>query len=235
MNPVWDSWGCTVRGPAHQKQGIPNQDALRIRRYSWGNVIAVSDGLGSKRHADIGSQAACFAVTEAARSFATHHEALIERLPQLIHALWLIRIAPYKAHECGATCLFAIYLKERMILGRLGDGLITSLAAVGEESCIITDEKEESFSNMTRCLGETFRSDEWELRELSSERYTGIMLCTDGISDDLLPERRLYFSQQVFKNGKNITELRRTLVKWPVPGHTDDKTIACLVKVGVHT
>jgi hypothetical protein len=93
---------------------------------------------------------------------------------------------------------------------------------------VITDDKDDSFSNMTACLTENFHAD-WEIRELSAVTYTGVMLCTDGISDDLLPERRLSFADKVFANGANIRELRRTLIEWPVPLHSDDKTIACLV------
>ncbi len=55
--------------PLHVKAGIPNQDSWRARRYKWGNVVVVSDGLGSKAHSDHGSKAACLAVFEAARNY----------------------------------------------------------------------------------------------------------------------------------------------------------------------
>lgn len=225
---MWNSWGCSVRGPRHRRKSQPNQDAWKARAYSWGNVLAVSDGLGSKPHSDIGSKAACNAVISAARHFAAHPLARIEAIPPLIHSLWQIFLGPYYTRDCCATCLFAMQISDRIILGRLGDGLI---AALGDQiaSVIMTDEKEESFSNITYCLSEKFRGELWEIRELQASLYPRIMICTDGVSDDLYEDHRESFSEEVFRNGNNLAELRRQLVEWPRPKHSDDKTIACLV------
>ena len=69
LDQLWNSWGASVIGPLHVKAGIPNQDSWMARRYKWGNVVVVSDGLGSKAHSDHGSKAACLAVFEAAKSY----------------------------------------------------------------------------------------------------------------------------------------------------------------------
>jgi serine/threonine protein phosphatase PrpC len=191
-------------------------------------VLAVSDGLGSKPYSAIGSKAACYAVTETVQYFAMRPSSPISMLPPLIHALWRMRIEPYNVHDCGTTCLFAIRIAERIILGRLGDGLIVADDMKGEP-LFFTDEKEDSFSNITDCLGEKFYPELWNLKELSADRYSRVMLCTDGVSDDLTMDGRTIFSRDVFANGKDIDELRRVLIEWPVPGHSDDKTIACLV------
>jgi len=225
---MWNSWGCSVRGPRHKRESLPNQDAWKSKSGSWGNVLVVSDGLGSKTLSHIGSKAACYAVIEAARYFAAHCAAPIETIPPLIHSLWRINLGSYDVRECCATCLFAMQISDRVILGRLGDGLI---AALGDQETpvFMTDEKEDSFSNITDCLSENFHLKLWELKEISASLYPHIMLCTDGVSEDLTVEGREIFSREVFKNGSDLAELRRTLVKWPVPGHSDDKTIACLV------
>ena len=225
---MWNSWGCSVRGPRHKRESLPNQDAWKAMAYSWGNVLAVSDGLGSKPLSDIGSKAACNAVINAARHFAARPLAQIETIPPLIHSLWRVNLGPYYVRDCCATCLFAIQISDRIILGRLGDGLI---AALGDQNTpvFMTDEKEDSFSNITDCLSENFYNKQWELRELKASLYPRIMLCTDGVSEDLTVEGREFFSTEVFKNGSNLSELRRALVEWPVPGHSDDKTVACLV------
>jgi len=221
---MWSSWGYSVRGPGHKRESLPNQDAWKAKAYCWGNVLAVSDGLGSKPLSDIGSKAACNAVTAAARHFAAHPLARIETIPPLIHSLWRIYLGSYYVRDCCATCLFAIQISDRIILGKLGDGMI---AALGDKDPVfMTEEKED---NSTYCLDEIFHPRVWELKELSASLYPRIMICTDGVSDDLTVDGREIFSKDVFDNGKNLTELRRALVKWPVPGHSDDKTVACLV------
>ncbi|HCF3572856.1 TPA: protein phosphatase 2C domain-containing protein, partial [Pseudomonas aeruginosa] len=40
--------GASVRGPAHQLDGTPNQDALCVSGLRGGWCIAVADGLGSR-------------------------------------------------------------------------------------------------------------------------------------------------------------------------------------------
>ena len=72
MHSCWRSWGHSMIGPLHQKNGLPNQDAWLARHYSWGDVVVVSDGLGSKPHADTGAKMACRAVCEAAKLSEKH-------------------------------------------------------------------------------------------------------------------------------------------------------------------
>ena len=79
-------------GPLHVKTGIPNQDSWMARRYKWGNVVVVSDGLGSKAYSDHGSKAACLAVFEAAQSYQNTPDANIVDILRLIHANWLVKI-----------------------------------------------------------------------------------------------------------------------------------------------
>jgi hypothetical protein len=218
----------------HKRLSLPNQDAWKAGAYRWGNVLAVSDGLGSKPHADIGAKAACHAVIKAARHFADHPCAPVKTLPPLIHSLWQVHLESYNVRDCCATCLFAIQIFDRIILGRIGDGLITAL---GDQDIpvFMTDEKDDDDSYFTDCLSENFQSELWELRELKASSYPSVMLCTDGISVDLTVEGRENFSREVFRNGKNPVELCRYLTEWPVPGHSDDKTIACLVNIAEET
>mgnify|MGYP006182257721 CR=1 FL=1 len=233
---IWNSWGATAIGPLHVKAGIPNQDSWMVRRYKWGNVVAVSDGLGSKMHSDQGSKAACLAVFEAAKSYHNNPEAKIDDILRLIHANWLIKIAPFSPSDCSATCLFAIQGEGVITLGRLGDGMI-AVCGESEKSCLILDDnKQDSFSNFTYCLQQEFKSDQWETATVESAECKAVMLCTDGISDDLLPETQMIFAQELYSTYVDLElderkrDLRRWLREWPVPGHSDDKTIASLYR-----
>ena len=130
LDQLWSCWGATAIGPLHGKNGTPNQDSWMARRYKWGNVVVVSDGLGSKAHSDHGSKAACLAVFEAAKSFQNTPDAKIVDILRLIHANWLVKITPYSSSDCSSTCLFAIQIEGIITLGRLGDGMIAVLGKI---------------------------------------------------------------------------------------------------------
>lgn len=238
LDQLWNSWGASVIGPLHVKAGIPNQDYWMARSYKWGNVVVVSDGLGSKIHSDFGSKAACLAVLEAAKSYQNTPNADIVDILRLIHANWLVKITPYPSTECSATCLFAMHIGEIITLGRLGDGMIATFGTTGENHLIFSDNKQDSFSNYTNSLQQEFKPDQWETATIESETCNAVVLCTDGISDDLLPEKQMAFVQELYSTYAYLgaeerkRDLTRWLNEWPVPGHTDDKTIACLFKKG---
>ena len=230
----------SVAGPLHVKNGIPNQDYCLAKRCKWGNIVAVSDGLGSKIHSDIGSREACKAVFEAARCYSNRDMGSFDFLTidmlQTIHTNWLIKIAPLSPYDCSATCLFAFLYKEEIMLGRLGDGMIAALGKSDKDNLILSENKQESFSNCTECLQEEFKPDKWEVRIINSNEYDAVLLCTDGISDDLVPEKTIAFSQELHRSYVNMRprkitrDIKRWLNAWPTPGHSDDKTIACLFR-----
>ncbi len=55
----------SVIGKAHLDDALPNQDAFLIKKMSYGTIIVMADGMGSKKKADIGSKMICRAVCEA--------------------------------------------------------------------------------------------------------------------------------------------------------------------------
>ena len=233
---VWNSWGASVIGPMHIKNSLPNQDYWMARRYKWGNVVVVSDGLGSKPHSDNGSKAACLAVFEAAKIYQKNQQANIIDILRLIHANWLVKVAPLTPSDCSATCLFAIQIEEKITLGRLGDGMIAAYGESENNCIILTDNKQDSFSNFTYSLHHEFRPNQWETKTIESSKCKALVMCTDGISDDLFAEKRIDFAKEIYLSYRSINskirvvEVKNWLKNWPVPGHTDDKTIACLFK-----
>lgn len=231
----WASWGVTTVGPLHQRLNLPNQDSWMARHYRWGDVICISDGLGSRPKSHIGSRAACLSVLDAAKIFHRFPGAGIQDLLRLIHSLWLVRIAPFESHDCSATCIFAIRLNEKFLLAQLGDGLI---ACCGKSSkpVLLNGEAREWFSNMTFSLGREHRPEQWITDTFNTDKYDSVILCTDGISDDILSEKQGEFVQQIRDSYRDYSPRQRNrdigkwLKNWPVPGHSDDKTIACLFK-----
>ena len=235
---AWRNWGESVKGPLHDKLGLPNQDSWLAASYEWGDVLAVSDGLGSKSHSDIGSRAACQSVIESADRFVTAALSDIKQLLLMIHAQWLKKIQPRSPDECSATCLFAIRMGGDFVLGRLGDGLIVFCTDDEAGDFCLDDLEEDSFSNTTECMERDFYYDKWQIINRSSNDCMGVVLCTDGIADDLIPQQRIPFARGLcFNNSeRNLNDEERQeqtkewMNDWPVDGHSDDKTIACLYK-----
>lgn len=122
-----------------------------------------------------------------------------------------------------------------MLLAQLGDGLIGFCKTNGE-TVLLSEEKKDSFSNLTSCLGNKHQSDKWRTSRFDAGDCEAVVIMTDGISEDLRADRQTDFVREIYHSHKDLAsrprslELRRWLRKWPVPGHSDDKTVSCLFK-----
>ncbi len=231
----WKSFGASVRGPGHYRACIPNQDSFIKKAGSWGNAIAVSDGVGSRPISHYGSHAACRAVINAASNWMEINENT-ETLLEQIHVNWLSGVKPFSPGDCAATCLFAIRPTEgQIVIGALGDGLAGVLKTDGSyfELC---EDKGYSFSNLTTALSERTTIQQWKTAIITQEECAAILLCTDGVADDLLPEKREGFVRHIYQQAQKTSlvtakrNLRKMLEKWPVPKHSDDKTLVIFYK-----
>lgn len=225
-------FGASVRGPSHRVDGLPNQDAWAKARVGDYLVAVVSDGMGSRPHAETGSRAACKAVIEAMRVWRRGSNAELELLIALVHVMWRIRVTPLQPQDCACTCLLAAaHRRGGGFAAQLGDGAILLRSPTGVE--VVAPERETGFSNETQGLGFTARVSAWRTREFSSE-IRSVVLCTDGVAEDLLPESHADFADWLVSDigrlpaGARWGRLRRELGAWPTPGHTDDKTIAVM-------
>ncbi len=230
----WKSWGASVTGPGHLSGRVPNQDAWAANHFQWGDVLVVSDGLGSCPHAEKGAHAACEAVRQAAEFSFQRGRQEASEFPQLIQDYWRLLISPLSPEECSATCLFVVREEGGAVLcGMLGDGLLAGMRTDGSIDLLVAD-KDDSFANFTCSLSSPRAPLEWKIRRSSENVYHGFLLCTDGISDDLLPESIEPFVEALMTHYCRLppeeldVDLKTTLEAWPVPGHSDDKTVACL-------
>lgn len=234
MVKTWRMYGATVRGPGHIASGLPNQDSWSRRHRSWGDVLVVSDGVGSKPKAQYGSRAACKAVAQALQD----RHAVVEGHLDAVKSRWLSFIAPFDASDCAATCLFVIRPDAGPIqVGVLGDGLGAVLKVDGTVE-FLEYSKSAGFANVTTALSASTTPDDWKFARFAQEEVQAVVLCTDGIADDLEQATRSDFvlawtthlaALSDTAAGRRIREMMRN---WPVPGHCDDKTMACLVRHG---
>ncbi len=231
---IWRSFGASVIGPGHIAAGSPNQDAWVGFHHVWGDGIAVSDGLGSKPLSDFGSRAACLAVARAVH--ACRNIALLNQpnLADRIKSKWLALIAPLDPRDCAATCLLAFRRNDGLVsLGMLGDGLAAAVKADGSVMSL-ADDKSEGFSNITVALSPNVNSNDWRWLSIPEDECHSIVLCTDGVSDDLSDVdgfvKGLSEAHRDLSSVSAARRVREALTKWPTPKHSDDKTIACLFR-----
>lgn len=230
----WKSFGASVRGPGHIVSGTPNQDAWRSFHHAWGDGIVISDGIGSKPLSNFGSDAACLAVECAIRSYCDDAETGRDFLSERIKTNWLSLISPLLARDCSATCLFAFRLNNGVIhLGMLGDGLAAAIKSDGSVVSLHED-KSQGFSNITAALSPNVSPKDWRYISLRETECTAVLLCTDGVSDDLDNVDGFVTgfvdAHRVLASMSANRDIREMLENWPTPKHSDDKTIACLCR-----
>lgn len=234
---LWRSFGASVRGPGHVTAGMPNQDAWASFHHVWGDGIVVSDGLGSKPFADLGSSAACLAVACAANTFRNRTEIDYDLLAGCIKTNWLSLIAPLEPRDCSATCLFAFRLGDGTVhLGMLGDGMVAAIK-VNRSIVQLSADKSQGFSNITTALSPETSTKDWQYLSLREEECSAILLCSDGVADDLddadgfvMGFIAAHRTLATVTANRNVNEM---LESWPTPKHSDDKTIACLCRTAV--
>jgi serine/threonine protein phosphatase PrpC len=229
---VWRSFGASVIGPGHVAAGLPNQDAWASFHHVWGDGIVVSDGLGSKPFSDFGSRAACLAVARAVHSGSGKPDLDRSMLSDRITRKWISLLAPLTPRDCAATCLFAFRLNDGVVhMGMLGDGLVAVVRGDGTIASL-SDDKSEGFSNMTDTLSPDVTVRDWRWLSMPEEDCQSIVLCTDGVSDDLSDAtgfvKEFSEAHRCLASVSAARRAREALQKWPTPKHSDDKTIACL-------
>ena len=224
--------GASVRGPAHAGSGECNQDALGLWGWRHGQLVAVSDGLGSRPLSHIGSRLACLTVRHVLRTGIPWDDP--KDLISQVYRHWL-QALPVPPAQAPCTLLLAACRPDGdTLVAQLGDGLLAYRA--GGRFGVLTPERS-GFSNQTEALGISRSWADWRVARLRlSEPGDALLLMTDGVSDDLVPERVEAFLRMLRaecaarSRRRSRTWLRRQLESWPTPAHADDKTIAVIFR-----
>ena len=226
----------SVRGLMHIKSRLPNQDSYLIRKFKFGTLIVVSDGMGSHIHADIGSKSVCRSVSRAFQLWWEYECDDIRLLIPVLHSIWSMDIYPNAKNECGATCLFAfIGAKGQVYLGQLGDGSI--FYDIGEGIKILKD-KDDDFSNLTLGMNNPRSFEDWTLQSLyEGEKPIKICMMTDGVSETLIVDRRKDFVKLLWKKMFEINSVAernnmiyQILSGWNPVNSGDDRTLVSYEK-----
>ena len=219
-------------GPLHIKQKLPMQDAHDLFLSKKYFIATVSDGLGSKSHSDFGSKIACHLFVKLARDCFSQYTSNLDDFLSLFVEKWVSKIqkSSFEVKDCSATFLGVIYYQRTLYLFQLGDGMISCIFDDESKNVVLSDSKEESFSNMTLALGRVVLPKDWKIKIIPADDLKSIFICSDGISDDLKNSAGISFAldlteQYIKQRSSQIKkDMNNWISKWPVTRHSDDKT-----------
>ena len=106
------------------------------------------------------------------------------------------------------------------------------------KNIVMSDSKDESFSNMTKSLKNGVLPKDWILKTVPADDLKSVFLCSDGISDDLRKGADIAFVSELTdqyltkSSGKIKRDMKNWISNWPVPRHGDDKTAVFVCKKG---
>lgn len=226
-----NTYNISLRGEYHRLNRTKNQDAVMVKEFSFGKIIAVADGLGSHRFSRNGSRAVVLAVKQ---SFLLYKKHLIprEKITETIGHKYYANLRPKHKIEAATTCIFAAYIYgEGVFIGQVGDGC-AYVSNLGSTS--ILKAKDDEFSNLVVPLSyKNYNKVLWTTRFIKESKIQDmtIILATDGISEDIVKyhenEFVEYIKQLLGFDNKHVgkLKLKEFLRDWP---SGDDKTMAIL-------
>jgi len=205
----WHTLSATVRGAAHVRSGLPNQDAVLHEAIARGAIVAVSDGHGSEKcfRSHIGSRLAVEIAVGALSEFevghadkpATEVEADAAHLAGEIVRRWRAAVSedwtanPITAEEAavlrhepvvvyGATLVCALLAADYLLCLQLGDGEILTASRDSAEVVqpIAADATLIANETTSLCQPEAERNFRIRLQTFDQTPPALILLATDG-------------------------------------------------------
>lgn len=217
----------SVKGSFHNHNKMPNQDFLSTFRCGGLLCAVVCDGLGSHKKSDIGARCAVDAVKKTVKQLRSG--IIFEDVPfflKLVHNNWLMALKEYKPGFYGTTCLIAVIKDKKVVAAQIGDG---GLMIDGKK---VFQKNSSLFSNQTLSLSSMFDINKWQWKV--TEVNKSILLCTDGVSEDIKNKDTGSFIEWLSDVNRDLVPnyiLKKELKNWPNKKNGDDKTLIYLERV----
>ena len=233
MSIICHFWHGSVIGENHLRQGIPNQDYCMGFHFPWGELVVVADGVGSCPKSDIGSRAACRAAATGVNFCVRKGVTDFERIQLLVYSLWLSELGAIPPEDACSTCRMAFTLKDNLYLLSIGDGMTALCSDSPENTIVLEEDKENQFVNETYALSPEPSFSEWRGDIYPMKSFKGVLLSTDGVSENYQRKTRPIFACSVLnsfvsmKSWHRRREMAKTLSRH-APGNMDDRTMICL-------
>lgn len=225
-------YGASTIGKAHIKLKKPNQDSYLIINRDEYTLAVVCDGLGSKKYSQIGSKKLCIVIKKQIKKSFKEKNFDIEKLIPILQKKWKRALWPIKPNKADTTCIFAVISEKNIIMCQIGDGLC---ALKKDKQLIVLSPKNDDFSNETRTFGKSMPYN-WKTNIIKKEEGLEykLLLCTDGISEDLKIEMLEEFIDELANSISNESKTRNNqflleiINSWPNKYSNDDKTMVVI-------
>ena len=210
--PRWQAAGQSVRGAAHERSGMPNQDAIQWMGNGSLLVLAVADGHGSTRYprSHVGASLAVETATQLVHGFLSGQadaenlsvvkRAAEEWLPRALVRAWReavsedIKANPLSDVEVNVTAygatILTVAVAERFVLYlQLGDGEILTVSDQGVVSKpLVKDDRLFANETTSLCTPEAFSDFRVSFQPITHEQPALILLATDGYPNSFRDE-----------------------------------------------
>lgn len=203
----WKHCGTAVQGKDHINAGVVCQDNVASASKNGVHAIALSDGGGSRKFSEVGSEystrAVCELLVEKFDDFYARQELIVEggpNAPKLLMRLRLeildtvlealrTQVTPERSlPDFGCTLQFAAVKDGRYIAGHVGDGVIAALYQRGlaRRVEVLSHPENGGGPNITFFITDHDAKDHLRLQHGECHQLEGILMMSDG------PEEVLY-------------------------------------------
>ena len=217
----------TDTGISHQTGNKQNQDAVGFTSIGDDYVVAVSDGVGSCKMAELGSNAAVAAAKNVFSTIKANNLAM--EITEIVNQLvleWKGLLQYNNPDDCCATLKAAMKFGNKMMLFSIGDGL---LSVSSGELQITAPQDSCFFSNQTMCLhSAVMGSDFWtSVFSLDLSIPYVVFACTDGVSNGIREGREMDLVRNIETEipGDQLRKELEDLVEELSDYSSDDKTV----------
>lgn len=223
----------SVRGPSHKQYGLPCQDSWLAVVGERASLAVVCDGMGSRPCAREGARAGTLAARDAWRAWVHAAAGTVEDLVRLVEHAWRVRLGRVAAEDAATTCL--LYAEDGhggAVGAQLGDGVI---ARHSQDGTVAVHPSHRGSFGATLALGAPHTISDWSCASVQPLAPGEVLLlATDGVSEDVIPDRLGDLATWVAVEFGPLQHpgraLARALHNWPVPHHQDDKTLLVMWK-----
>lgn len=184
-------------GVSHRVKGVPNQDAADYVSINGDFALAVSDGVGSCKKAELGSAAAVEAIKRVFLSLQGQpFPSVLTKITRLIVDEWRSLLAGANPDDCCATLKAAMKLGDKLLLISIGDGLL-AVSSSGMKCCAPSENT--LFTNQTQCLNSSIKEDDFWTSVFKLDIYVPyvVFACSDGVSNGIQEGREMDLIKEI--------------------------------------
>jgi tetratricopeptide (TPR) repeat protein len=248
------TYGMSIEGPYHTKNGIVCQDSNRIRISKDRDycIAAIADGVGSALHSDVASKIAadqsvdyCFDKISPAMPDIDIQRIIKESFTIAKNAIE--KEANYdNLDQYDTTLSLAVYLNDTLHYGHSGDGGIVALTLDGLYKKVTEQKRFED-----KYVYPLSSSEQWVFGTYE-EKVASVLLATDGVYEALFPVLirnqpiniyvalvRYFMDNELLQinDEKDEQATQEKIFNFLADGKAieDDKTIVCLVNTSLKT